>query len=141
MKKIFIPLFAILLWVGGCSHTKNTTQEGKMHISRAEYKKWTEPPIQNSDVPERGTDLFVTVEHWPQDATPAYIIYHNRKISQPEITDSTDTGTLIQARTIDLSTVLVDKRETQKTDLSDRLVYATAKGDTSFIEIEEWSKR
>src|SRR5699024_12772714 len=102
MKKIFIPLFAILLWVGGCSHTKNTTQEGKKHISRAEYKKWTEPPIQNSDVPERGTDLIVTVEHLPQDATPAYIIYHNRKIHQPEITDSSDTGKLIPSRTTDL---------------------------------------
>jgi len=35
----------------------------------------------------------------------------------------------------------VDNKERKTTELSDRLAYTTAAGDTSFIEIEEWSKK
>ena len=137
MKIFFIPLMAIILFAG-CASVKNTTQDGKMQISKATYKRWSEPPVQNSDVPEKGTDLSVEVKNWPAGASPAYIVYQKRKSFHPEITDSVEQKVTIEARIISASSVLVDRPG--GTDVSDRLVYTTAKGDTSFIEIEEWDR-
>lgn|SRR5699024_511548 len=139
MNKLLLTLITLFLWTSGCSSSKNTTQDGKMHISKAEYKNWTEPPIQNSDVPEKGTDLYVSIENWPQDANAEYILYNKQKSFEPEVVDSSDNEISIKARIVTLSSVLVDK--SKKIDLSDRLVYTTTQGDTSFIEIPAWDKK
>ena len=139
MKKLFIPLVALLLSTLSCSSVKNMGQEGKMQIITAEYKKWSEPPVQNSDVPEKGTDLFVTVQDWPQDAVPVYIVYQNKKSFKPEIADSSDNHTVIKGRIITTSSVLEGRPG--KTELSDRLTYTTAKGDTSYVEIDQWQRK
>ena len=139
MKKLFIPLVALLLSTLSCSSVKNMGQEDKMQIITAEYKKWSEPPVQNSDVPEKGTDLFVTVQDWPQDAVPVYIVYQNKKSFKPEIADSSDNHTVIKGRIITTSSVLEGRPG--KTELSDRLTYTTAKGDTSYVEIDQWQRK
>lgn len=139
MKNLFIPLLAFLLSAPSCSSVKDIGQEGKMQIISAEYKKWSEPPVQNSDVPEKGTDLFVTVQHWPKDAIPVNIIYDHKQSFKPEIADTSKNHTTIKGRIISTSSVLEGRPG--QTKLSDRLTYATAEGDTAFVEIDEWKRK
>lgn len=139
MTKIFISVFTILLVAGGCSSLKNTVQKRNMQIISAEYEKWTKPPVQNSSVPERGTNLYLTVQHWPQNGSPVYIVFRGNKSFKPVTINSNGNHTTMKARTIELSSVLVDKRN--EPAVSDRLVYVTAEGDTAFIEIKKWRER
>ena len=139
MKNLFIPLLVFLLSALSCSSVKDIGQEGKMQIISAEYKKWSEPPVQNSDVPEKGTDLFVTVQHWPKDAAPVYIVYEHKKSFKPEIADTSDNHTVIKGRIISTSSVLEGRPG--QTKLSDRLTYTTAEGDTAFVEIDQWERK
>lgn len=108
-----------------------------MQIVSAGYNKWSDPPTGNSDVPEKGIDLAVIVENWPDGAIPHYIVYGNRKSFKAEITDTTDLGVSISARIITSSSTLMQKSE--KVEVSDRLVYESFEGETRFIEIEEWT--
>lgn len=109
-----------------------------MHIVNAGYNRWSTPPPSNSDVPEKGIDLALIVQNWPQDASPLYIVYENRKSFRPEITRNSDIGVAMSARIILASSVLSQKSE--RVEVSDRLVYETADGETGYLEIKEWTR-
>ena len=109
-----------------------------MKVVEAEYRQWSEPPIVQSEVPEKGFDLFVTVKNWPTKAKPDYIIFRKKKSFPAEVEQTTDTGITIKAKIIQSSSVLNEKSETVKK--SDRLVFTNPKGETEFVAIKEWKR-
>ncbi len=109
-----------------------------MKVVNATYKKWSEPSPVGSDVPEKGTDLTVSVQHWPDDYTPLYIVYDKQRTDSASIANTAGVTVFIKGRIIRTSSVLQNTAE--GADLSDRLVYTNAEGDTTFVEIEEWNR-
>jgi len=108
-----------------------------MVVEKAVFNEWNEASPVKSELRERGTDLELIVRNWPEEAKPEYIIYNNRKSFPAEIADSLKTGVLIRARIIKRSAVM--DQISKSVSLSDRLVYLTPDGNTSFIKIGEWS--
>lgn len=107
-----------------------------MQVVDATYEQWSEPPAAGSEIPEKGTDLTITVRNWPEGHTPQYLVYNGRKSAAATISSQKDTTVVITGRIIRTSGMLV---ETSKSvDVSDRLVFADSNGDTGFIEIESW---
>lgn len=107
-------------------------------VLKASYKHWSDHSPVQSDVRERGTDLKLTVENWPEGAEPQYIIYRKMKSFPVEKVDSTESGLILEARIIRTSAVL--EETSKRVELSDRLVFTTADGKTQYIEIKEWSR-
>ena len=107
-------------------------------ISEASYEHWSNRPPVQSDVRERGTDLKLIVENWPEGAEPRHIIYRKMRSFPVEIVDSTETGMTVQARIIRTSAVMSETSES--VELSDRLVFRSADGKTGYVEIDEWSR-
>lgn len=128
-----IPLLILSL---GCSSSENTAHKGNIQIVTATYSEWSDSPPPNSDVPERGTDLNITVQSWPTDNTPEYIIYNNRKSLSATVSDSIDGNINIRGRIIRASSRLAEISET--VSKSDRLVYSNQKGEQFYIEINNW---
>lgn len=136
--RITIILVLSFFLLQACSASQNSTNEDSMQVVNATYKKWSEPSPVGSDVPERGTDLTVSVQHWPDEYTPQYIIYEKRRSHGATIADTAGVTVFIDARIMKTSSVL---QETAKgVDLSDRLVYTNTEGDTTFVEIEDWNR-
>lgn len=136
MKVTFITLFSFVVFLVGCVPYQQTIRED-IEIVSAEFKHWSEAPIVQSDVRERGTDLSLAVKNWPSDAKPDYIIFRKRRSFPAEITDSTDVGVRIEARIILRSSVMAEVSE--RVEASDRLVFTTSDGKRQYIEIPEWS--
>ncbi|MCW9705500.1 hypothetical protein [Fodinibius salsisoli] len=136
--KITIIMALSFFLLQGCSSSENMTDEESMKVVYATYKKWSEPSPVGSDVPERGTDLTLSVQHWPEEYTPQYIIYEKRQSHGAEIANKAGVTVFIEARIMKTSSVIQGTAEA--VDLSDRLVYTNAEGDTSFVEIEEWNR-
>lgn len=135
--KVFFILSVSALLLTGCSSSKDTADKENMQVINATYEQWSEPPPAGSDVPERGTDLTIRIQNWPDGYVPQHIIYNSRKSLSASVTDSTVDSVEITGRIIRTSAVL---RETSETiDLSDRLVFTDSGGDTSFVEISEWN--
>lgn len=138
MKTGVISFILLFVAVISCSSTKHTTQKAKMQIVTAEYNKWSDPPKQNSDVPEKGVDLAVTVKNWPDSAAASSVIFNQQKSFKPKITQKTDSTVVINARIVITSSLLVNTSD--DVTLSDRLVYDLEDGGTQFIEIENWTR-
>lgn len=136
--KITIILGLSFFLLQGCSSSQNTRNDDSMKVVYATYEKWSEPSPVGSDVPERGTDLTVSVQHWPDEFTPQYIIYEKRRSHGASIADTAGVTVFIKARIMKTSSVLQETAE--GVDQSDRLVYTNAEGDTSFVEIEDWDR-
>jgi hypothetical protein len=135
--KITIILGLSFFLLQGCSSSQETANDDSMEVVYATYQKWSDPSPVGSDVPERGTDLTVSVQHWPDEYTPQYIIYEKRQSHGASIADTAGVTVFIEGRIMKTSSVL---QETAKAmDLSDRLVYTNAEGDTSFVKIENWN--
>jgi hypothetical protein len=137
MKLFSIYLVSLLVAITACStlkHTKSTAPR----IVKADYHNWNKPPIQGSTIPERGADLTVIVKNFPSDAAPQSIIYNHYKSFPPHITDTTDAGVVMNARIITASSVL--QTISQKTGLSNRLIYKTADGKSHFLKIDDWAE-
>lgn len=135
MKITFIFLISFLFLTAGCSSTENTANSKNMKVVTATYDHWSKAP-QKSDVPEKGIDLTVTVQNWPEDYQPAFIVYSKRKSFEPSITDSTGNSIIIEARIIQASSMMAETSES--VELSDRLVFTNANGEEGFVEIENW---
>ncbi len=127
----------IVLW-SGCSSSEDTVSKHNMQVISAIYEHWSEPPPPGSDVPERGTDIVVTVRNWPQGFTPDYIIHNKRRSLSTTIADSTQSETIISARIVRSSSILADPSESVA--VSDRLVYSNADGEEKHVEIKEWKQ-
>lgn len=138
MKTLFVSLLTFFLIFLGCSSSKETSQN-KIEVISAKYNKWSEPPLHNSDVPEKGVDLTVTVRNWTTKFKADHIIYQNRKSYKPRLADTTNNQGTIKARIITSSSIMQDNSES--IDLSDRLVFTTPDGETGYIEIENWERK
>lgn len=136
MKLTFITIFSFVIFLFGCSTTKEASIDG-LEIVQATFQHWSEAPLVESDVRERGTDLELIVKGLPEDATPEYIIFRKKKSFPAEITDTTEAGAKIQARIIMRSSVMDETSET--VDETDRLVFILGDGKQRYIEIEEWN--
>jgi len=108
-----------------------------MQLINATYKHWSHPPSASSDIPERGTDLTITVRNWPEKYTPQYIVYNKWRSSSAQISQKSDSTMLITARIIRMSAML-QKKKSETVDLTDRLVFKDDDGNTQFIEIDSW---
>lgn len=128
-----IPLLILSL---SCSSSENTAHKGNIQIVTATYSEWSDPPPPNSDVPERGTDLSITVQRWSPEYTPEYIIYNNRKSLSATVNDSIDGNINITGRIIRASSRLSEISET--VSKSNRLVYSNQEGEQFYIEIDNW---
>ena len=137
MKTTNIFLLSFILLLAGCSLFEKVSKNGKMHVVEAGYNDWSQAP-QRGDVPEKGTDLAIIVQNWPEGATPQHIIFEKHKSLGAEINNRSEVGVVINARIVRASTKLPQTSE--EVDLSDRLVYTDSNGDTQFIEIEEWTR-
>jgi hypothetical protein len=124
------------MMIAGCSTEQKAANTKKPHIVKAGYHHWSHVPIQNSTVPEKGTDLALIVKNFPSGAKPTAIIYHHHKSFKPVITDTTKEGILISARIVTASSVL--HTLSKKTIRSDRLVYQKKDSTTDFIKIDHW---
>lgn len=138
MKSIIITIFSFFLLLSACSSEEKLLSDYEINIIRAEYKHWSEAPPVQSDVRERGTDLKLTVENWPEGAEPKHIIYRKMRSFPVEIADSTEAGLTLEARIIRTSAVMSETSE--QVELSDRLVFRTSEGNNGFVEIEEWNR-
>lgn len=137
MKVTFITIVSLAIVLISCmTHNKASVED--IEIMKASFKHWSEAPVVESDVRERGTDLELIVKNWPAESNPDYIIFRNRKSFPAEITDTTDSGVQIRARIIMRSAVIAETSET--VDKSDRLVFTGVDGKTRSVEIEEWSR-
>ncbi len=137
MKVTRILLFAFI-FLYGCSSSKPATGSENMQVDRATFSQWSKPPPSGTDIPERGTDLSITLHNWPEGHRPNYVVYNYMKSYPAAIADSTDNSVTITARIIRTSGVIQDRSESLY--LSDRLVFTTPEGETEFIEIENWER-
>lgn len=137
MRTTFISIILFITLLFGCS-SYNQTSVDQIEITRAGFKHWSEAPAVQSDVRERGTDLELIVNNWPEGAEPQYIIFRGRKSFPAEISDTTDAGIRITARIIMRSAVLSET--SPRVEKSDRLVFTKENDRTRYVEIEEWSR-
>lgn len=135
--KVTLILFVSFIFLEACSSSKGITGN-TMQVTKATAKQWSEPPVAGSDIPEVGTDLTITVEHWPEEYTPEYVVYNYRKSFPATVTDSTAQKVIITARIIRTSGMMEEKSESVY--LSDRLVFTTPEGKSDFIEIDSWEQ-
>ncbi len=136
MKIIFIVFTSFLLACSGCSSSENTASQENIQIVTATFDHWSEPPSGNSEVPERGTNLSLTIKNWPDNLSPDYIIYKNRKSLSATIADTINGHAVITGKIIRSSARLPKTSET--VSKSDRLVYSTTDGEKAYIEIANW---
>ncbi|HEX6983105.1 MAG TPA: hypothetical protein VF181_10125 [Balneolaceae bacterium] len=136
MKVSLILLcFAIL---NGCSSTKDIVNTKNMQVVNATFKQWSEPPRSGSDIPERGTNLTVMIQNWPEAYSPQFIVRNKWKSFPTTITDSTGNRVVITGRIIRTSGMM--KEKSGKVNLSDRLVFINAEGKSGYIEINDWQR-
>ena len=137
MKVTCILLFTFM-FLYACSSSKSTTGSESIQVTEATYQQWSEPPPSGTDVPERGTDLRITLHNWPEGYTPEYMVHNYLKSYPATIEERTDSLVTITARIIRTSGMIMEKSESLY--LSDRLVYTTPDGETGFIEITDWQR-
>lgn len=135
---MMISLIAIF-FMCQCSATNKSSDQKQIKVGKASYKNWTKPPLSTSDVPEKGTDLWITLEGWAKEAEPLHIIYNGRTSFPAEIVDSTANEITVKARIIISSSVLGEP--SAKTSKTDRLVYRISDSTTSHIAIKSWKNR
>ena len=135
MKVTSFPLicFLMLQLFIGCSSSQNTTTSDNVQITKATFEHWSHPPSSGSDVPERGTDLKVILRSLPEDYSPEFFVFNNRK-SFPVTVHESDSAWVLTGRIIRSSGMLDEQSE--PLDLSDRLVYINPKGEAEFVEID-----
>lgn len=138
MKTVLIFLTSILVLWSGCSSSEDTVSPNNMQVTSAIYEHWSEPPPAGSDVPERGTDIIVTVSNWPSGFSPDYIVYENRKSLSTTIADSTENRAVISARIVRSSSILAEPSES--VSVTDRLVYTSEDGKEQYVEIKNWKQ-
>lgn len=130
-----VPILLSIL-ITQCSSSKHTTDKQKMQIARANFKRWSKPPLQSSDVPEKGTDLIIVITNWPPRAVPVHIIYQGRLSFKPKIVSQDSSAVTIKARIVRTSSVL--QQTSQQADQSDGLIYKDKNGHQNHIEITSW---
>lgn len=138
MKTVLIFLASFTILWNGCSSSEDTASKQNMHVISAIYQHWSEPPPPGSDIPERGTDIVITVDNWPPGCTPDYIVYNNRKSLSSSIADSFQSKTIISARIVRTSSILAEPSE--KVSVSDRLVCSNEEGEEKLVEIKKWKR-
>lgn len=137
MKTTFISIILLITLLIGCS-SYNQTSVDDIEVIRAGFKHWSEAPAVQSDVRERGTDLELILDNWPENAEPQHIIFRGKKSFPAKIADTTGAGVRITARIIMSSAVISEI--SPSVEESDRLVFINENGRTRYVEIEEWGR-
>ena len=138
MKLLIIFLLTLFPVMSGCSATQNSADTKNMTIISATYDRWSQPPTDGSNIPERGVDLTLTVQNWPQGYQPNYIVYQNLKSYNASIVERSANRVIIEARIIRASSVMTET--TSRVEQSDRLVFNDSDGAEGFIEIHNWQR-
>jgi hypothetical protein len=139
MKRLFIFFALIPIAFSGCAQQKTTLAENPDTIIRAEAEEWRSTPPGEDDFTEHGIDLIIEIPIEWSDHTFNFIVYDGRK-SFPVAIDSTKQNTLlIRARVLFNSVLLAETSE--RTNLTDRLVFQKANGETDFIPIHSWTQK
>lgn len=140
MKTIIIISLSYLTLMAGCSSSKNVTADDDMQILRAAFDDWRNAPRAGSELPEVGSNLFITVTNWPSGYAPQYVVFRGKKSVSAKVVTSgaSDNETVIEAQIIKSSGALMVKSESA--DVSDRLVYTKNDGARGFIQIGKWVK-
>ncbi|MGD8426745.1 MAG: hypothetical protein PVH63_03890 [Balneolaceae bacterium] len=109
-----------------------------MQVINATYKHWSHPPASGSDVPERGINLKITLQNWPEGYKPKYIVFERLESHSATVAKYEEDKVIITARIIRVSNKLT--RTAKSTTLSDRLVFSDPDGNIGFIEIIDWQR-
>lgn len=136
IKITFIVSVLFMMPFYGCTNYKKSTRNQEIEIVKAVFKQWSDAPLVQSDVRERGTDFELIIKNWPEGAEPQYIVFHKRRSYPAEITAVSDSEAKITARVV-LSSALLSETS-DSVDVSDRLVFTSPGGKERFIEIMEW---
>lgn len=138
VTQILLICFLMTILFAGCSTSQNTAGQNNMQVINATFKHWSHAPSVGSDIPERGTDLRVTIKSWPEYYSPEFIVFNSRKSMPAEITRKDDSIWVITARIIRSSDKLSERSE--KMDVSNRLVYSDTNGEEEVLEIFNWQQ-
>jgi len=138
MKLFIIIHFLNLTIFTSCANSEKPVTDHSPMVLKAEYKNWNDDPVSDSDVRETGTDLTLQLKNWPQDFEPEYIIYNGRESFPASIAEQSEGVTKIKARIILRSSVMSETSE--KSSLTDRLVFTDRGGNVNYIEIDRWER-
>lgn len=138
MKTRFISHLLLLFLLSGCSNFEKIASQNSIEITKATYQQWYSVSPETGEPSERGIDLVISVNNFPVDAEPLYIIYNNHRSFLPDYSTTEENKILIEARIILESGLLVDVSNND--DLSDRFVFKTKDGDIQHREIHIWEQ-
>lgn len=135
MKRFFI--FAVLVAAGfGCAHHKETGATNPDLIVRATAEEWRSSSPGEDELTEHGVDLTIEMNNSLSNIRFLYTIYNGRK-SFPATVDSTASNNLsVQARILYESSLMAQTSD--RTNLSDRLVFQNSDGETDYIPVNSW---
>ena len=141
MKPAFIFVIVLVgVCLAGCTSSKNMANPEEMHVygtvTKATYQNWSgQSPVPFGGL-ERGTDLVLHIEEWPEEQTADYVVFRRKKSFPARIVERSNDRVEIHARIMHESRILMEVSES--VDLSDRLVFTRPDGETGFVEIVEW---
>lgn len=126
------------MFLMGCSTSERSVNKQNMQVVHSTYNSWSNPPSAGTEVPEKGTDLTVVVEDWPEGYTPKYIVYNKRKTLAATVEEREEDKSVITGRIIRMSGLIQERSE--RVELSDRLVFTNPDGETGYIKIKNWER-
>lgn len=139
MKTRFISQLLLLILLSGCSNSEKIALQNSIEIAKASYQQWYNVSPETGEPSERGIDLFVSVDNFPDDAELLHIVFDNRVSFLPDYSTTEENRLLIEARIVLESELLADISGAN--DVSDRLVFKTKDGEIQHTEIHIWEQR
>jgi hypothetical protein len=134
MKQLFIFATIVLLCAVASCRAQHELSHNEESISAwVEYSYWSVPVPGSPELEERGIDLIITTNAWKEEYEPLYVIFDQRKSFLPEVEEVNKPTAVLRARVV-LDSQLLDV-VSEKSDLSDRLVYRRSDGTEGYIEI------
>ncbi len=125
----------LLLTLASCASQNQVTLEADNYQAAAEYRYWSTPVPGSTELEEKGIDLIITLHQWHEDYEPLYAVFDQRKSFLPVVTKHDNSTAVITARII-LESHLIDEFS-EKTELSDRLVYRRSDGSEHYFKISK----
>lgn len=136
MKQLFIfTAIALLCAAVSCKTQLELTQNEDGDEATALYSYWSVPVPGSGELEEKGIDLIITINHWKNEYEPLYVIFDERKSFLPELEELVNSSAVIKARVILESQLFEEVSE--KSDLTDRLVYRRSDGSEAYIKIKK----
>lgn len=132
-----IYVLSLSLLVSGCNSSEHAAESGmEMSVAAASYQDWSGPTPVPDEGMERGTDLRIVLDGWPEGQSANFVVFRRKRSFPARIVEQKGGQVEIHARIIHESGILAEVSET--VDHSDRLVFTRPDGQTGYIEIEKW---